>query len=215
MQLDEAVAGGDRRGRLLIFPVGVGDVDLRLLRVATVGIARFELFEVLDGLGVGAVVERILGFGIELVGRPADGFILASGRSPQPAIREATKSAAITAKLRMMKTQRKESAGGCANAEHRACDYSANPQIALIVPGDCSGQRLDQVLARLLAQHSRSRLQGWIREGRVAVGGAPVVEPRHKLWAGETIEVAEAPMNAPNRLRPRIFPCRWCLRMTA
>jgi 23S rRNA pseudouridine1911/1915/1917 synthase len=71
-------------------------------------------------------------------------------------------------------------------------DYSANPQIALIVPADSSGQRLDQVLARLLARHSRSRLQGWIREGRVAVGGAPIVEPRHKLWAGETIQLAEA-----------------------
>jgi hypothetical protein len=45
MQLDEAVAGGNRRRRLLVLPVGVGDVDLRLLRVATVGIARFELFE--------------------------------------------------------------------------------------------------------------------------------------------------------------------------
>jgi 23S rRNA pseudouridine1911/1915/1917 synthase len=61
------------------------------------------------------------------------------------------------------------------------------------VPTDCSGQRLDQVLARLLAQHSRSRLQGWIREGRVAVGGAPIVEPRYKLWGGETIALAEAP----------------------
>jgi 23S rRNA pseudouridine1911/1915/1917 synthase len=71
-------------------------------------------------------------------------------------------------------------------------DYSANLKIALIVPADSSGQRLDQVLARLLARHSRSRLQGWIREGRVAVGGALVVEPRHKLWAGETIQLAEA-----------------------
>jgi hypothetical protein len=110
MQLDEAVAGGDRRGRLLVLPVGVGDLDLRLLGIAPVGIARFELLEVLDGLGVGAVVERILGFGIQLVGRPADGLILVSGRSPQPAIREATKSAAITAKLRMMKNPQKKEA---------------------------------------------------------------------------------------------------------
>lgn len=42
-------------------------------------------------------------------------------------------------------------------------------------------------------QHSRSRLQVWIRAGRVAVGGRPIVEPRHKLWGGETIEVVEAP----------------------
>jgi hypothetical protein len=50
VQLDEAVAGGNRRSRLLVFPVGVGDVDLRLLGVAAVGIARLRVFEVLDGL---------------------------------------------------------------------------------------------------------------------------------------------------------------------
>jgi len=72
-------------------------------------------------------------------------------------------------------------------------DYSANPLLALSVPADCGGQRLDQVLARLRPQHSRSRLQNWIREGRVAVDGATVSEPKQKLWGGERIEVAEAP----------------------
>ncbi|MCP5249442.1 MAG: 23S rRNA pseudouridine(1911/1915/1917) synthase RluD [Candidatus Accumulibacter sp.] len=72
-------------------------------------------------------------------------------------------------------------------------DYSANPRIALTVPADYGGQRVDQILARLLSQHSRSRLQNWIREGRLVVGGELVVEPRHKLWGGETIELAEAP----------------------
>jgi hypothetical protein len=50
MQLDEAVAGGDRRGRFLVLPVGVGDVDLRLLRVAAVGIARLEFSKYLTAL---------------------------------------------------------------------------------------------------------------------------------------------------------------------
>ena len=72
-------------------------------------------------------------------------------------------------------------------------DYSANPRIAFSVPIACSGQRVDQILARMLSQHSRSRLQNWIREGRVAVGGERVIEPRRKLWGGETIELAEAP----------------------
>ena len=53
--------------------------------------------------------------------------------------------------------------------------------------------RLDQVLVRLLPQHSRSRLQGWVREGRVAVAGVAVGEVKQKLWGGEQIEVAEAP----------------------
>ena len=72
-------------------------------------------------------------------------------------------------------------------------DYSANPRLTLRVPADSGGQRLDQVLAQLRPQHSRNRLQNWIREGRVAVGGVIVSEPKHKLWGGESIELVEAP----------------------
>lgn len=93
----------------------------------------------------------------------------------------------------MENPKRRKTAAEAPRREIERGDYSANPRIALSVPGDCSGQRVDQILARLLARHSRSRLQVWIREGRVAVGGAPIVEPRHKLWGGETIEVIEAP----------------------
>ena len=93
----------------------------------------------------------------------------------------------------MERPKRRKAAADTPRREIGRADYSANPRIALSVPGDCSGQRVDQILARLLAQHSRSRLQVWIREGRVAVGGTPIVEPRHKLWGGETIEVVEAP----------------------
>lgn len=72
-------------------------------------------------------------------------------------------------------------------------DYSANPRLALSVPADCGGQRLDQILARLRPQHSRSRMQIWIRQGRVTVGGVTVSEPRQKLWGGECIELSEGP----------------------
>ena len=85
-------------------------------------------------------------------------------------------------------------------------DYSANPRITLRVPDHCSGQRADQVLARLLSQHSRSRLQAWIREGRVAVSGATIVEPRHKLWGGETLDVAEAPDERAESSTPEDIP---------
>jgi len=51
-----------------------------------------------------------------------------------------------------------------------------------------AGCRLDQVLARLLPEHSRTRLQGWVRDGRIRVDGA-AAEPRRKLWGGETLEV--------------------------
>jgi len=65
--------------------------------------------------------------------------------------------------------------------------------LALTAPADCGGARLDHVLAGLLPQHSRNRLQGWIRDGRVQVGGLPVSEPKHKLWGGEAILVEEVP----------------------
>ncbi|WP_300453611.1 23S rRNA pseudouridine(1911/1915/1917) synthase RluD [Accumulibacter sp.] len=87
-------------------------------------------------------------------------------------------------------------------------DYSANPGIALSVPVDCGGQRLDQVLARLLTQHSRSRLQDWIRQGRVVVGGIRTVEPRHRLWGGEAIEIAEASDARAESSAPEDIPLR-------
>lgn len=48
--------------------------------------------------------------------------------------------------------------------------------------------RLDQALARLLPDWSRSRLQTWIREKRIRVDRAEAT-PRQKVWSGEKIEV--------------------------
>ena len=70
-------------------------------------------------------------------------------------------------------------------------DYSGAPRggrVALVVPADCAGMRLDQALARLMPAHSRSRLKAWIDAGRVAVDGA-VAPPRRKLAGGERIVV--------------------------
>jgi 23S rRNA pseudouridine1911/1915/1917 synthase len=62
----------------------------------------------------------------------------------------------------------------------------------LTVPPDAAGRRLDQVLAQLLAQHSRSRLQDWIAAGQVSVDGAVVASPRHKVRGGEALRVVES-----------------------
>ena len=72
-------------------------------------------------------------------------------------------------------------------------DYSAIRLLSLKAGADCAGLRLDQALARLCPQHSRSRLQNWIRQARVTVNGVTITEPRHKLWGGEAVEVAEMP----------------------
>lgn len=70
-------------------------------------------------------------------------------------------------------------------------DYSIAPPGAcrrFIVAPELAGLRLDQALARLLPEYSRSRLQGWVTEGRVAVNGAPA-SVKQKLWGGERLEV--------------------------
>ena len=61
----------------------------------------------------------------------------------------------------------------------------------LTVPPADAGRRLDQVLAQLLGQHSRSRLQGWIEAGQVRVDDTVVTSPRHKMRGGETLFVTE------------------------
>ncbi len=69
-------------------------------------------------------------------------------------------------------------------------DYTspeASP-LALTVPDDCAGLRLDQALARLMPEYSRSRLQEWIAQGQVKVEGAAATA-RQKMWGGEHIEV--------------------------
>ena len=54
--------------------------------------------------------------------------------------------------------------------------------------------RLDQMLARMLPEQSRSRLQGWVREGAVHVDGA-VLTPKARLRGGECVSV-QAPVTA-------------------
>lgn len=51
------------------------------------------------------------------------------------------------------------------------------------------GGRLDQVLAGMIPEHSRNRLQQWIKSGRVQVDGNLVTEPKHKIYGGEALQV--------------------------
>lgn len=56
-----------------------------------------------------------------------------------------------------------------------------------------AGQRLDVTLAALLPEHSRSRLQGWVRASRVSCTGKPLTDPKLRVRGGEQLElVAEA-----------------------
>jgi 23S rRNA pseudouridine1911/1915/1917 synthase len=71
-------------------------------------------------------------------------------------------------------------------------DYSAGAARILAVPTDYAGLRLDAALARLCPEHSRSRLQSWLRQGWVTVDGA-AADPKRKVWGGERVALAVEP----------------------
>jgi 23S rRNA pseudouridine1911/1915/1917 synthase len=62
-------------------------------------------------------------------------------------------------------------------------------QISLTIPPEHAGQRLDQALASLLPDYSRSRLKAWIESGEIRVDGAPR-RPRDKVSGGESVALA-------------------------
>lgn len=51
------------------------------------------------------------------------------------------------------------------------------------------GRRLDQVLGGLVAGTSRTRLQGWIKAGRVSLGGAVIKKPGYILLEGGELSI--------------------------
>jgi len=76
----------------------------------------------------------------------------------------------------------------------------------LTLPEEMVGQRLDQVLARLLPEFSRARLQDWIREGHVLVDGQ-VPRGRDKVRGGEQVSIAIPDMPSGD-WRPQDIPLR-------
>ena len=72
--------------------------------------------------------------------------------------------------------------------ETKVADYS--PAV-LTIPMACAGLRLDATLARLFPEHSRSRLQSWMKEGRVTIDGN-VADAKRKVFGGETVQLQAA-----------------------
>jgi 23S rRNA pseudouridine1911/1915/1917 synthase len=56
------------------------------------------------------------------------------------------------------------------------------------IPASCAGMRLDQALAQLFSDYSRSRLTQWLKAGQVRVNGEQR-RARDKVWGGEQIEI--------------------------
>jgi 23S rRNA pseudouridine1911/1915/1917 synthase len=69
-----------------------------------------------------------------------------------------------------------------------------------------AGKRLDRFLQEQLPAYSRTRLQDWIRSGRVLVGGRPAKAAR-ALGGGEVVEVEPAELK-PLRAEPEAIPLK-------
>jgi len=73
------------------------------------------------------------------------------------------------------------------------------------VPERLSGERLDRALAVLFPQHSRSRLQQWIRAGHVSVAGSQP-RPRDAVTAGDEVVLRVPCEPAGDVVRPQPIP---------
>lgn len=69
-----------------------------------------------------------------------------------------------------------------------ATQQSLNNLIHLTISSDLGGLRLDVALQKLLPEHSRSRLQAWIKAGLVTVDGKTSTA-KTKVWGGEKVAV--------------------------
>src|SRR5258708_14969991 len=82
------------------------------------------------------------------------------------------------------------------NAGARGANYTAPGgafrEVRVTIPASFAGLRLDQALAKLLPEESRTRLARLIEEGRVRVDGSTAM-PRSKVKSGEAEEGALAP----------------------
>jgi 23S rRNA pseudouridine1911/1915/1917 synthase len=72
--------------------------------------------------------------------------------------------------------------------EENFSDYNPNAPLQFAIPLDCAGLRLDQALARMLPEYSRSRLQSWIESGAAMLDGN-VATIKQKVWGGEAVSL--------------------------
>lgn len=67
--------------------------------------------------------------------------------------------------------------------------------ITLTITQELGGMRLDQALQRLMPEHSRSRIQGWIKDGLVTIADEATTS-KFKVWGGEKVQIV--PQTAPD-----------------
>lgn len=78
------------------------------------------------------------------------------------------------------------------NARTPTAAMAGGDYIDCRIPDHCAGMRLDQALAEVLPDFSRSRLQQWIKEGLVEVDGR-ILRPRAPVSGGEQVRLRTSP----------------------
>jgi 23S rRNA pseudouridine1911/1915/1917 synthase len=81
--------------------------------------------------------------------------------------------------------------------------------IDLEIPPELAGQRLDSALARLMPEHSRTRIKGWIEAGEVTLDRA-ACKPRELVEAGSRVRVQ---MKFDEAAQPEVQPEAIALRL--
>ncbi len=73
-----------------------------------------------------------------------------------------------------------------------------------MVPAELGGERCDAIASHLFPDYSRSRLQGWLKDGRLTVDGEPC-KPKTKLLPGQLL-VLEAELEPQGEWLPEDIP---------
>ena len=81
--------------------------------------------------------------------------------------------------------------------------------IDLTIPPEMAGQRLDSALARLMPEHSRTRIKGWIEDGAVKLDRV-ACKPRDIVEAGSRVRVQ---MTLGEAAQPEVQPEAIALRL--
>lgn len=66
------------------------------------------------------------------------------------------------------------------------------PKLSALIPPELAGLRLDQALARVFGDYSRTNLKNWLIAEHILVNGA-VGKPRDQVLGGEEISILEIP----------------------
>ena len=86
-------------------------------------------------------------------------------------------------------------------ANTKITDAHSADQITLQIPMHLGGERVDIALQQLLPQHSRSRLQAWIKADLVTLNNKQIT-PKTKVWGGEQVIISPPENAQENAFKP-------------